>query len=279
MISSEQKQLFEEQGFLLLEGFYDVAQDIEPLQRAIHRIIGLVIDKYHPDISHQQEPFDSGYIELITRDRRLGGVIYDAVKQLPEFVQLSSSKKNVGVMKALRDSETIGIARSGDGIRINNPHEPEYMAPWHQEFPSQFRSLDGVVFWSPLHAITSDMGAVEICVGSHKQGIRPVYYENQQEKDTKGSAYGLAMWEAEKAVAPYEKIAPLTKAGDLLLMDFLTLHQSGYNSSKQARWSMQLRYFNFEDATGREIDWSGGFLSGKTIDEVMPSILKKEEDA
>lgn len=272
MISQQHIDRFHEDGFLLLEGFYDPVKELLPLKRAIHRVVGLVIERYHPDIAHSQEPFDAGYMELIRRDRRLGGVVYDAVKQLPEFVQLVASQKNIQLMQGLRNSDCVGIARNGDGIRINNPHEPKYMAPWHQEFPSQFRSLDGAVFWAPLHDIATDMGPVELCIASHKEGVRTVYYENPE---MEGTAYGLALWDEGNVVEPYAKIAPLTKEGDLLLIDFLTLHRSGYNNSDRARWSMQLRYFNFHDSLGREIDWKGGFQNGLDIAKVMPDILKK----
>lgn len=272
MISPQQIETFHQDGFLLIEGFYDIAKEIQPVKNAIHTIVGLVIDQYHPDIAHPDFPFDAGYKELISRNRALGGIIYDAVKQIPEFVQLVASPKNIEVMKKIRQTYAVGIAKNGDGIRINNPHEAKYMAPWHQEFPSQFRSLDGVVFWAPLHDISAEMGPVEICIASHKDGLRPVYYENPE---LKGTAYGLALWDAENVVAPYRKTAPLAKEGDLLLMDFLTLHRSGYNSAQDARWSIQLRYFNYQNPIGRQIDWAGGFVSGKSITDVMPDILKE----
>ena len=60
-------------------------------------------------------------------------------------------------------------------------------------------------------------------------------------------------------VARYPKAQPLTNPGDLLVMDFLVLHESGDNVPNKPRWTMQLRYFNFNDPTGRRLGWAGSF--------------------
>lgn len=269
---------FEEQGFYIFRGFYDPETELMPIWRGIYDIIGILLADHMPDIVREPfspDTFDSGYNAMILRDRSLGAVTYDAVKQIPAFIRLSAGEKNEALAKALRKTERVGVARAGDGIRINNPNEPQFRAPWHQEFTFQFRSRDGLVFWAPLVPVTEALGPVVICPGSHKGGVRQMYYEDPSKA---GTAYGLALWEAERAVAPYEKVAPLLNPGDLLVMDFLTLHRSGVNAGERSLWSMQLRYFNYHDSIGRAIRWAGGFMQGNTILDVMPDLLHQPSE-
>ena len=51
-------------------------------------------------------------------------------------------------------------------------------------------------------------------------------------------------------------------SSDLLIMDFLTLHASGHNTSRRSRWSMQSRLFNFREPTGVSHAWRGSYAAG-----------------
>ena len=90
--------------------------------------------------------FDAGFQELIAHDRTLGGRVYDAVKQIPDFMRLVSSEKHEAVVRQLRGTEAPAIVAGGYGIRIDNPNEEKFRAGWHQDYPAQIRGLDGLVF-------------------------------------------------------------------------------------------------------------------------------------
>ena len=89
----------------------------------------------------------------------------------------------------------------------------------------------------------------------------------------KTGAYGLTLVDEEARVANYKKTAPLTEPGDLVLVDFLTLHRSGKNVSDRSRWSMQLRWFNFVEPTGRKLGWPGAYAAGKDLRAVHPELV------
>lgn len=273
-LSQEEIEFFHEHGYLFLKDFYKTRLEIEPIQRGIHNLISLLIEKYNLTISQEPfspETFDCGYQELIAHDRSIGGEIYDAVKQIPAFIRLVASPYHEGIFRQLRCTETPAIAGGGYGIRIDNPREEKFRAPWHQEYPAQFRSLDGIVFWSPLAEVTQEMGPVEICPGSHQEGLVRVHTTDPNNPEKKG-AYALVLENEQERVAKYEVIAPLTKPGDLLLMDFLTLHRSGTNRSNRSRWSMQSRFFNFSEPNGMKIRWSGAFAANADIRKVHPEL-------
>lgn len=271
-LSDDDRRRFERDGVLVLPGFYDAERDVEPVQRGIHAVIGEVMRRHGvPDTRAPWSPvtFDDGYLGLIAADRRWGGEVYDAVKQIPAFVRLVGHPDNEALMRALRPGCVPGLAAGGHGIRIDNPDEDRYRAHWHQEYPAQLRSLDGVVFWSPLLAITPELGPVTLCPGSHREGPLPV---REEAVGARSGAYALRLADEAAVVGRHPQLAPLTRPGDLVVMDFLLVHASGFNRAGRPRWSMQFRYFNFAEPTGRAHGWKGSYAAGVDFRRIHPEL-------
>lgn len=269
---------YKESGFLLIKDFFDVEKDILPIQYKIHKLISSLILEHNLPIEitpFNPSHFDAQYVKMISLDRKLGSYIYDAVKQIPEFIRLISSEKVQLMIESLCGSSNIGLAQGGYGMRINNPREEKYLAPWHQEYPAQLRSLDGVVLWSPLIDITEEIGPVVILEGSHKEGLQPVISLDGDHNQ----AYFLRIKKENEMTGAYEHKSPLTSPGDAIFMNYLTVHRSGNNISlDRALWSMQIRYFNFEDEQGKKIHWSGGYNVGKDFKDFHPDFVEKGQD-
>ena len=273
-LTNEQVATFARDGYLVLPSFYE-PEEVETIQCDVHSIISLLIEQHQLSIEQPDftpETFDAGYQALIAHDRALGGVVYDAVKQIPAFIRLVASAKHEAVVRQLRGTKSPGVAAGGYGIRIDNPGEEKFRAGWHQDYPAQIRSLDGLVFWSPLLAMTAELGPVEFCVGSHKDGLAPVCESNANNPDKTG-AYGLTLADETERVAKYEKAAPLSQPGDLVLVDFLTLHRSGENRTERSRWSMRMRWFNFAEPTGKRLGWPGAYAVGNDLSAVHPELV------
>ena len=271
IISAQDQQFFEENGYLILPQFFDVATDIEPILRDIYTIIGLVATRH--GIAIDREPyspdtFDSGYTSLIKQNRSLGGEIYDLVKQIPAFMRLISHPRADALFREMRQTETSGIGAASYGIRIDNPNEDKFRSHWHQEFLFQPQSLDGIVFWTPLLPITEDLGPVIVLPKSHKDGL--CQYSKGTTYADKSGAYQIGIHNEDSVVAGYDHIAPMTNPGDLLLMDFLTIHGSGLNRSGRSRWSVQNRFFNYADPVGMKIGWKASVTSGTDVEAIFP---------
>jgi hypothetical protein len=276
MVTDAQIKFMKDNGYLLLEKFYDYHTEIEPIQVGIWKILSLLIIKYKLPISPKpfsSDNFDHGYKELIQLDRKLGGEVYDAIKQIPAFMRLVSNKKNEDLFNALRGTANSGISAAGYGIRIDNPNEEKYRSLWHYEYRDQFRSTDGMVFWSPLVPVLADMGPVQLCPKSHLGGLRRSYM-NDLENPEKTGAYALRIENEAELIKEYGVVQPLSNPGDLMLMDFLTLHSSGKNVSSHSRWSMQFRYFNFDHPSGVNIGWRG-VSNNLKLEEVHPELVVK----
>jgi hypothetical protein len=271
-LPAELCEQFSRDGYCLLRGFYDEKAEIAPIRDGIREIVARVADRHGMRVpcATPEQAMTEGYGALIARQRAWGGEVYDAVKQIPAFLTLVANPRNGALFARLRPNSVPGIAAGGYGIRIDNPGEERFRAPWHQEFPAQLRSPDGIVFWSPLLPVTPDLGPVEIARGSHAEGIVPVREESGPAGRT--GAYALWLADEEARLARYRIEAPLTEPGDLLLMDFLTLHRSGENVGTHPRWSMQFRYFNFSHPLGVRIGWAGSFAAGKRFEDVLPEL-------
>src|SRR5262249_1633878 len=150
---------------------------IEPVLRDIHAVIGLVIARHGLDVKqapYDPATFDSSFLDVVARDRSYGGEVYDAAKQIPAFVRLVCNEKHDAVFRQLRPGSVPAVAAGGYGIRIDIPGEERFRADWHQDYIGQFRSLDGLVFWSSLVPVTPELGPVTFCKASHKDGVFPM---------------------------------------------------------------------------------------------------------
>ena len=274
-LTAQQLETFEADGVLVLRSFFDVSQEIMSIQRGVYDIIGLLLEKYGLQV--KREPFtpgnfDQGYFDLIGKDRKIGGEIYDAIKQIPAFLRYCAQPRLAELTRQIFTADCVGIAAQGYGIRIDNPNEEQFRATWHQDYTTQFRSKQGLVFWTPLLTVTPEMGPVEFCVGSHKAGPVRVY-DFDPNHPQKTGAYAITLENEEETVGAYEIIAPLTRPGDLVILDYMMIHRSGYNTSTRSRWSMQVRYFNYREPSGLAHGWKGGTTAGVPINDVHPGLL------
>jgi hypothetical protein len=275
LLTKSQIQDFAEQGYLVIKGFYECHHEIEPIQYGIWKILGILFKKYNIEVDQKPfspEDFDYGYQQLIATNRQYGGEVYDAVKQIPAFIRLLSSKKNEQTFSQLRHTDNAGIAAAGYGIRIDNPHEEKYRSLWHYEYRDQLRSIDGIVFWSPLVSVVHDLGPVQICPKSHIDGLRRSYLKDPDNPEKTG-VYAMRLENESGLIDRYGVVEPLSEPGDLILIDFLTLHSSGINIGKRSRWSMQFRYFNFNHPSGIRINWTGCVANGTQLKDVHPELV------
>lgn len=271
-LQPEQIAQFHRDGVLVIRSVYDSA-DVEAVQKGIYEVIGLVMRRHGlADTRRSFSPahFDDGYNAMILQNRILGAEIYDAVKQIPAFIRLLSHSLHEDLMRQLRPGSQPGIAANGYGVRIDNPNEDNFRAQWHQEYPAQLRSLNGLVFWTSLVPVTEALGPVEFCLGSHKEGALPVSTGDSNSK--RKGAYNLLLHNEAYYLAKYPHIAPLSEPGDLVVIDFLTLHASGINRSDRSRWTMQFRYFDFSEPTGMAHGWKGSFAAGVEFRQIHPEL-------
>ena len=261
---------FRTEGIVYIRNFYDLISDILPIQKDIYQLIGLIIAKHGLPINQapfSPENFDSGLSKIIASNRDLAGVLYDAVKKIPSYVRLANCWKHNELAKDLLQTDFIGFANRGYGIRLDHPKEDKFLTQWHQDYVSQLCSPRGVVMWSPLRDVSKEMGPVEICPKSHTSGIYPIV------RDGVGS-YGLKVDGIDKIIEKLEAIAPEVRVGDCVVIDFMTLHRSLPNRSVHTRWAMISRYFDFLEEVGISNGWKGGLQDGNSFEQIHPDLSR-----
>jgi Phytanoyl-CoA dioxygenase (PhyH) len=260
---------FARDGFVVLRGWLDLERDVMPLQRELGRLIEHAARVCGGRYAAADDPaeFDRGYLELIAAHPDVQPLVYDNAKNLVAFQRLIVCERLNGLYRELRGTELPGTAPGANGVRIDRPGDDRRLAPWHQEFQYQFRSLDGITFWMPLVPVVEEMGPVVLARGSHRGGVEPlVDVSGTGEADMASGAYGGLRLPDEASIPErYELSAPESVPGDVFAFDFLTLHASGPNIGSRARWTAQIRYFNFSDDYGAKIRWMGGLKHGTTL--------------
>lgn len=263
------RETLERDGFVVLRGWLDVEREVVPLQRELGLLIERAARACGAAYTAPADPaaFDADYCALVAAHPEVQPLVYDMAKNLVAFQRLIVSERLADLYRELRGSTLCGTAPGANGVRIDRPGVTRHLAPWHQEFQYQFRSLDGVTFWMPLVPVTAEMGPVVLARGSHRGGVEPlVDTSGSGETDMASGAYGALRLADEATITQrYEVCAPASEPGDVFAFDFLTLHASAPNAGTRARWTAQIRYFNFDDDYGAGIRWMGGVKHGTTL--------------
>jgi ectoine hydroxylase-related dioxygenase (phytanoyl-CoA dioxygenase family) len=216
--------------------------------------------------------FDAGLPELIAANRAAVGRLYDAVRKLPAYFAIAAAPQIWSLVSRCMGTDLPGWYAQGSGIRMDHPGEDTYLSPWHQEYPTHLGSLDMLVLWIPIVPVDETVGSVIFCPGSHRGGLMPVYLDDPLNAGRNGSK-ATEIADLERHLRRYPETSIDTEPGDALILHGLTLHRSRPNRSTRTRWSMQLRYFNYRDATGRRILWTGGMLAGVDLRNIHPDAV------
>ena len=265
---------FKKNGYIVVRNFYDIEKEILPLQRDIRKIIQLVA-RAHDVIYEDTGLWHDGYLSIRKKNPALGGIVYDAVKQLASLNKIITKRESFEALTQLREAEgaILGIARNGCGIRIDDPGDIKFKTNWHQDYSGQLRSPGGITIWAPLVNITPELGPVTFARSSHFEGVFPIHTVDRRFPLIKVDADAYTFADEEERMAKYDHDTPLLNVGDVVFIDFLNAHKSGTNFAEHSRWTVQLRYFDFTEPIGVGHGWSGGVRSGIDFKEVHPEMF------
>ncbi|MBM3514548.1 MAG: phytanoyl-CoA dioxygenase family protein [Alphaproteobacteria bacterium] len=269
-LTAEDAEFFAEFGFIYVRDFYP-AELFDRLLRELHELIGLVCEREgigQPRPQFAASEFDAGLALLLKRDRKLGGIVYEAAKKVPSHIQLVGHEVHTAACRSLLNARFPGFASRGWGLRLDHPAEEVYLTQLHQDFVSQLCSLRGLVFWTPLRRADAQLGPVVLYPGSHRHGVFPI--------QVKGSgSYGLRIHDEAQVERRFEPCCPEVDVGDCVIIDSLLLHKSSPNRSTRTRWALITRYFDFLEPVGQSIGWIGGLQEGHPFDKVFPDKVRE----
>lgn len=118
-------------------------------------------------------------------------------------------------------------------MRIDPPRDERRTYGWHQEIFYTIPETRFIQTWCPLiRDTTIKNGTIEVCEGSHKEGIA-----KQTWNEIEGRATQIIV--NEEVVVKYNQKKIPMKKGEILFFDPHMFHRSGHNSTKdEVRFSL-----------------------------------------
>lgn len=198
-------EAFRRDGFLILDNALD-EHDIADVGAAVHDMEGL---------------FDSD------------GELYDALAQTPAMYRIAGARKTQTVANRLLGRHAFEpLYCFTNRCRIDRPHDDRRTYGWHRETYYTIPRSRFVQTWAPLvEDVTVEMGAIEVCPGSHR--AEDVAQEWREEA---GRATQIIVDPA--AVARYEPRAVPMRLGQMMFFDSRLFHRSGQNTSDRTRCTL-----------------------------------------
>ena len=266
ILSAAQKQQYADEGYLLLPGLLD-----DDSLQAIRDVFEQAVDK------QAREWFDAGNItdacEGLPFEKRYGALR----EQLP--AGFSNSWRRIIVSRALynvwRHPVLVNLMRSliGDELyasttwngRPRAQNQLKQTIDWHQDahYMPDYQEGDGhaVSVWMPLVAVDETSGCLQVAPKSNLGGLRP------PTRLERNGLTGLADSELES----YQPLSCIMAPGDVLLFSELTFHRSLDNISDYVRWSLDVRFFDADNAVLRQRDGRGNSRGYVCFSESDPS--------
>ena len=255
MLSTQQRQAFEAQGYLLVRQVLE-AQVFDPLRSvamsAINQYAKSLYDQGQISDLHKNLSFYKR-LTKISRQSQTGPLLHwNWNKQIfgQEVYQLITHSAILDIVASLLGPE---ITANGDyWLRFKMPTGDDSVFPWHQDSiyyngnanPDQSVVLSErsqiLTVWIPMVDVDGKNGCLQIIPGSHKRGLRPA------QRDGNGRQVPI---EDVETWADIKNIK--MKVGDVCVFGNLNFHRSLANISDEIRWSIDLRY----SPTGSPLEW------------------------
>lgn len=254
-LTAEQRQTFDEQGYLLVQGILD-EKAFELLRQviifAINARAKLLYDEGRISSLYEDLSFHHRLTQILRESQNGPLLNWNWNKEVfsREIYDLATQPKILDIVASLIGPE---ITVNGDyWVRFKMPTGKQSIFPWHQDSiyyngnadPNQRVTLSEqsqiLTIWIPMVDVDERNGCLQVIPGSHKQGLRPSL------RDENGR---LVPVEDVERWGNVENVN--MRVGDILVFGNLTFHRSLENTSEEIRWSIDLRY----SPTDSPLEW------------------------
>ena len=244
MLSQDQIDQFQDDGFLVVEGFFAEAE----LEPAITDIEGMVDGM-------AQWLHDAGKIEFLHDDADFPSRLARIEQEFPETSVLLHYKRTLGpgIANLWSCDKLLAVIRQliGDDIaghpiwnlRSKTPQTERMTVPWHQDTaylrPGAEQTLQPTA-WIPLLDVRERHGPMQLVRGGHKCAeVLPHHLEMAV-----GHSKSWYLYIDEDDLPSGDRVICEMDKGDVLFLNQLTPHRSLENFSDIVRWSMDFRWQN-----------------------------------
>lgn len=281
--------LFEEQGYLVVEGVLDPVADVEPVFDEYGQVLDGLAWALHRDgaIPH---PFDSlsflpRLVEVSQASGRSLGRYFSPTLPEGDIANDTPMHQGPAVFNLLTHPRVLDVVEDviGPEIFVNPLHHlrlklpPRAVhgqgdglvagVPWHQDSGVLQPDADPaavLTVWIPMTEATEENGALEVAPGSHKAEGDILFHCPAD------IARGLGPYIPDQMI-PVNRVPVPMQVGNILLLHKRTIHRSLDNKTEnEVRLSFDLRYERVGEPTGRP--GCPGFVARST--ESPQSVLR-----
>jgi phytanoyl-CoA hydroxylase len=264
-LTQEQVEQFRREGYLLVEGLFDPAEDLDPVIEEYKGVLNNLANELYArgEISstYADLPFSQRLIKIYQESGKVHAQYFDFSLHGANVTDETPFWVGPEVFNMIRNEKLLDAVESIIGPEIySNPVQhvrlkpPEHLTPKDAEGHIQLGKTpvhqdNGVVLpeadqtdmltvWFPLWDATLENGCLVVWPYSHLRGLL----------DHCPRFDGLTI--PGKLLHGKARSMPM-KRGDVLFLTKLTLHASHSNHSDHIRWSFDLRYNPIGQPTGR----------------------------
>lgn len=263
-------QKFNRDGFLIIKNFFN-NKIINNSKKEIFNISKKIYKKKIKKIKYSEKNFDYYIKDSLKKDPVFSSKFYDISKKFLSMHNFALNPKIIKIAKKLLKSENIGILNRAYGYRLDRPNDKKFLTQLHQDYIQNLGAPEGLVFYNSLRDVNNIDGPVIIYKGSHKLGQTKVIINNKIKNQSKSYIIDIS----QKKLGLFKKIKLIIKKNDLAILDFFLLHKSSPNKSKNIRWSMICRYFNFNSKIGIKNLFPGGLQENNAFETFHPDKVIK----
>ena len=242
---------FEKNGFVIIEKFFNETE-LNSFRDSLIILIKTNLKKASKKYSHitlndfDGKELDEGIITLEKTNPDFIADIYDVIPQMPSFMRLTSKKELSEIINTIfKKNKNSPLFTFTNRCRIDPPKITRRSTTWHQEIFYTIPKSNFVQIWGPLiRDITKETGGIEVCLGSHKEGIAKQTYTPD---DKNPNLFNIDQDVVEK----YEKMTMELNLGDLMIFNPKLFHRSGSNISNHVRYTNIGMFHDVEYSTFR----------------------------
>ncbi len=263
MLTGEQLDQFEREGYLVVDDVLDRDLVIEPIRREYSTILDHLYENWFSKGAVQTNPSGLGFDGELLEAYRAGCDWFQPMDiSLPGDQIFADTSMHLGpaVFNLLTDAKLLDIVEGLIGSEItSNPIQHVRIKPpatdlrdneirahitstdWHQDLGVTHEEADAttmVTVWCAISGATPENGCLKVIPSSHNCGMLPHCPKVQ-------TAIADGFVDETKAV-------PLpVRSGGIVLLHPLTSHASLVNRTDGFRWSFDIRYNRTGEPTGR----------------------------
>ena len=152
----ESKQTLLRDGFCILRNLIPL-ELIDVFKSAIKEQC-CYIAKINNIIVNDNSSLDEIYNTICSHDRKLGSVIFENIRNLPEFLSIVSADSIRSSASFFLDSKVLFSPPISNTFRIDRNSEEQHLLNWHQDYTYEFLSNPSLTFWIPIVDTPKELG-------------------------------------------------------------------------------------------------------------------------